>query len=123
MRSRVVAFDNRAIGPLSASETIVANGKPVADFTMTAHRTEEVQDSIGKGSKLVAEGRAGKLVKTVVVAVYDDFPNVAVFEVSYRNTGTTPIPVSSWTNNRYAVAGAQLWSFQPGAYERRPAWV
>ncbi len=123
MHSRVVVFGSHAIGPMSASELIVADGKTVADFAMTSHRIEGVQDSIGKGSKLVAEGRAGNLVKTVSVAVYEDFPNSAVFEVSYRNTGMSGLEISSWANNRYVVAGAQLWSFQPGAYESRPAWV
>ncbi len=123
MHSRVVAFGNQTIGPMSASELIVQDGKAVAEFAMTSHSTEGVQDGIGNGTKVVAEGRAGNLVKTVAVTIYHDFPNAAIFDVSYRNTGTSALEISSWTNNRYVVAGAQLWSFQPGAYERRPAWV
>ncbi len=100
MHSRVVAYGNQAIGPMSPSEVIVANGRTVADFAMDSQQTEGVQDGVGKGNKLVAAGRAGTLLKTVAVTVYDDFPNAAVFEVSYRNAGTSPVEMSSWTNNR-----------------------
>jgi alpha-galactosidase len=126
MHSQVIAnVDGKAtpMGPLSASETVEVGGKTVGDFALTSQKTEDVHDKIGDGKRLVVEGKSGDLVKTVSVAVYDDFPAAAVFEVGYKNAGSSPIEIAKWTNNHYDVAGSSLWSFEPGTYERRPAWV
>lgn len=123
MHSRVIAYGTEALGSASASETITVAGKPITNFPVTAHSVEDVRDKLGSGKKLVLQGKASGLEKTVSVAVYEDFPNAAVFEVTYRNTGAKPIEITHWTNNHYNVAGSALWSFQPGTYERRPAWV
>jgi alpha-galactosidase len=123
MHSRVVAFGDQAIGPMSDSETVVLGGKTIADFAITSNKTESVQDALGSGQRLTVVGRAGDLEKTVSVTTYENFPAAAVFEVTYRNAGTAPIEISKWTNNHYTVSGAAFWSFEPGTYERRPAWV
>jgi alpha-galactosidase len=123
MHSHVIAFGNLTIGAMTASETIVADGKPIADFELTSQRTEDVHDKLGDGKKLVVEGKSGTLVKTVSVAVYDGFPIAAVFEVSYQNAGPAPVEISKWTNNHYDVTGPALWSYEPGTYEARPTWV
>ena len=123
MHSRVTAFGTTPIGPMTASETVDADGKTLADFALTAQRTEAVHDKLGGGKRLIVEGKSGDLVKTVSVEVYDEFPTAAVFEVSYKNVGTAAIEIAKWTNNHYDVAGAALWAFEPGTYEKRPAWV
>jgi len=123
MHSRVIAFGSEAIGPMSASETLVANGKLVADFAVLSQHTQTVSDQLGSGKQLIVEGKSGALIKTVSVSVYEEFPGVAVFEVSYRNASAQPVVVAGWTNNRYTVSGSSFWSLQPGSYERRPAWV
>jgi alpha-galactosidase len=123
MHSRVTAFGNTPIGPMTASETIDVDGKTLADFALTAQRTEAVHDKLGGGKRLIVKGKSGDLVKTVSVEVYDEFPTAAVFEVSYKNVGTAAIEIAKWTNNHYDVAGAALWAFEPGTYEKRPAWV
>lgn len=123
MHSHVLAFQNTVIGPTSASETIVADGKTISEFAVTSQHTESVHDKIGEGKRLLVEGKSGDLVKTVSVSIYDDFPNAAVFDVSYKNVGSGSLPITQWTNNHYDVEGSSLWAFQPGTYERRPAWV
>jgi alpha-galactosidase len=123
MHSHVIAYGTEALGAKSASEMITVAGKIITDFSMTSHKVEDVRDKLGSGKKLIVRGDASGLQKIVSVAVYDDFPNAAVFEVTYKNTGTKPIEITNWTNNHYNVAGPSLWSFQPGTYERRPAWV
>jgi alpha-galactosidase len=123
MHSRVIAFGTEALGSMSASETIAVAGKPITDFPVASHSVEEVRDKLGTGKKLVMHGQVSGLEKIVSVTVYEDFPNAAIFEVAYRNTGPSPVEITNWTNNHYNVAGSALWSFQPGTYERRPAWV
>jgi alpha-galactosidase len=123
MHSRVIAFGTEALGPMSESETLVADGKRIADFTVLSKQTQQINDQFGSGKQLIVEGKSGTLVKTVSVSVYNEFPGVALFEVSYRNISAHPVAVTSWTNNRYTLSGSSFWSFQPGSYERRPAWV
>ena len=74
-------------------------------------------------------GKSGDLGKTVSVAIYADFPSIAVFDVEYTNQGTTPFKIRGWTNHQYsltslpAARGPAFWSYQSGSYEKRPNWV
>jgi alpha-galactosidase len=132
MRSRVVArLKGREVplGAFSASETV--NGKDHAwyDFAVDSQAHERVADSLGAGEKLTVTGSSGALRKTLSVTIYDEFPSLAVFDVSYTNTGKLQLQILGWSNNAYRIdarRGAQevaFWSFQSGSYERRPNWV
>ena len=126
LHSHVIAhFDHedRPLGPLTASETVSVGGKAVADFAFASQKTDEVDDKLGHGKRLVLSGKSGDLTKTVSVTIYDDFPTAGIFEVSYRNDSSSTIELSRWTNNRYDVSASSLWSFEPGTYEKRPAWT
>jgi hypothetical protein len=89
----------------------------------------QVQDGFGPGQRLVLEGRDGDLAKTVAVTLYDAFPTVAVFEVSYRNQGSTALPLTGWRNHGYtldAQAGAgqsAFWGYFSGSSEKRRNWT
>ena len=132
MHSRIVALfggQEKAIGDLSASEFIRVAGQDVADFSLQRERREPVRDHLGTGSRTILEGAAPSLKKTVAVTVYDKFPRMAFFEVSYTNTGTSDLSVTGWTNQHYSIhadpsAGQPaFWSFQSGSYQKRPDWV
>ena len=125
MHSRVFARIGKEVpvGPMAASETVIVSDKALQDFKLSSQRTEEVHDKLGDGKRLILEGNAGAISKTVAVTIYDSFPGTAVFNVAYKNTGSSTLEIAKWTNNRYDIAGELLWSFQPGTYERRPAWV
>jgi alpha-galactosidase len=132
MRSRVVArFASKetALGPFVASETLVAPGRAIGPFRLVSENSERIREGIGAGQRLTLQGRAGKLTKTVVVTIYDDFPSMAVFDVQYTNNGRTTLAVNKWVNNGYTInakgrGGAPaFWSYQSGSYEKRPNWV
>jgi alpha-galactosidase len=132
LHSRVVAKlggQESALGAHSPSESIVVGGKDITDFALNGQKSEEVQDPLGAGRKVVITGAAGSIEKTVAVTVYDDFPRMAFFDVSYRNTGSTNLNVESWTNQHYSITPSAgdsdpaLWSFQSGSYENRPTWI
>lgn len=132
MHSRAVAKfggGEIALGDFTPSEFLSVSGVEIKDFSMTQQRSEPVEDQIGWGQKTVIRGTAPPLEKTVAVTVYEAFPQVAVFEVEYRNTGETDVAVAGWTNHAYSVSvqeGATdppFWSYQSGSYERRPDWV
>jgi alpha-galactosidase len=90
---------------------------------LSAQTHQRVTDSHGAGEKLTLAGISGVLIS---VTIYDEFPNLAVFDVSYTNIGKSQLRILEWTNNHYTIeappspADVPFWSFQSGSYERRP---
>ena len=132
MRSRVIArFDGKEvpIGPFSASETIKGDERSWYNFALTSQTRQRIADAYGAGEKLTLAGISGGLRKNLSLIIYDEFPNLAVFDVSYTNIGKSPLKILEWSNNRYTVdtqrasSQAPFWSFQSGSYERRPNWL
>jgi alpha-galactosidase len=133
MRSRVVARLNGkeiAMGAFSASETVKGSDRSWNDFALASQSREHVSDNIGGGEKLTITGTSGVLRKTLSVTIYDDMPNLAVFDVNYTNTGKSKLAILEWNNNAYTIdaqsgAAGQVpfWSYQSGSYEKRPNWV
>jgi alpha-galactosidase len=128
MHSRVVAtFTGKAVplGPFSASESIQIAGKNVTDFAPGSSKQEAVHDGLGKGVRFVLTGSAAGLRKTIKATAYEDFPDMAVFEVEYTNTAKQDLHVEGWTNHHLQLTAtpAGFWSYQSGSYERRPDWI
>src|SRR5215469_18159544 len=132
MRSRVVArFGGKDIqlGAFSASETVKGSERSWYDFALNSQMHERVTDTYGAGEKLTLTGMAGELRKNLSVIIYDEFPNLAVFDVSYADIGKSQLKILEWTNNHYTIdaqrspADVPFWSFQSGSYERRPNWI
>jgi alpha-galactosidase len=132
MRSRVVArFGSKDIplGAFSASETVKGSERSWYDFVLASQSHEHVTDTYGTGERLTLAGTSGVLRKNLSVVIYDEFPNLAIFNVSYTNIGKSQLKILEWNNNNYAIdaqrspAGVPFWSFQSGSYERRPNWI
>ncbi|HEY2820200.1 MAG TPA: glycoside hydrolase family 36 protein [Candidatus Acidoferrum sp.] len=133
MHSRVVARLNgkeTPLGAFSASETVKGSDRSWNDFALASQSSEHVSDNFGRGEKLTITGTSGVLRKTVSVTIYDDMPNLAVFDVNYTNTGKSKLAIVEWNNNAYTIDGqsgvttqAPFWSYQSGSYEKRPNWV
>jgi alpha-galactosidase len=132
MRSRVLArFDgkNVPLGAFSASETVKSAERTWNDFAFKSQNTEKVADNFGKGEKLSLIGSSGALQKTVSVIIYGDLSSLAVFDVTYTNTGKSPLKILEWDNNAYTInaqagtATPAFWSYQSGSYEKRPNWI
>jgi alpha-galactosidase len=132
MRSRVVArFKGKEIplGPFSVSETGQGNGNSWYSFALNSQKHERVTDNFGGGEKLTLTGSSGALRKNLSVIIYDEFPSLAVFDVTYTNIGKSPLKIRGWSNNAYTINAqpgstkVPFWSFQSGSYERRPNWL
>jgi len=132
MRSRVVArIKSREVllGGFSASETVKGNERSWYDFALTSQSHERVTDNFGGGERLTLTGTSGVLRKNLSVIIYDEFPNLAVFDVSYTNIGKSQLKILEWSNNAYTIDAQRgstqvpFWSFQTGSYERRPNWL
>ncbi len=132
MHSHVIArFDGKEIvlGPFAPSETVAIGGAEVLDFALSGSGQQGVRGPLGAGRQTTLTGTAGTVQKTVVVTVYDRFPQMAFFRVQYTNKGNSEIRVTGWSNNRYSISAREgaaappFWSYQSGSYQRRPDWV
>ena len=132
MHSRAIArFDGKEIvlGPFTASETVTIDGAEVTDFALSGSKQANVHDPLGAGKQTTLTGTAGTVQKTVVVTVYDRFPQMAFFNVKYTNKGSADVRVTGWSNNRYSISAREgdaapaFWSYESGSYEKRPDWV
>src|SRR5215471_19049349 len=106
MRSRVIArFGAKEIplGAFSASETVKGTERSWYDFDLTSHTHERVTDTYGAGEKLTLTGISGALRKNLSIIIYDEFPNLAVFDVSYTNIGKPQLKILDWSNNHYTI--------------------
>jgi alpha-galactosidase len=132
MHSRVVArLQGKEVpfGAFSASENVKGNERSWDNFALVSQTHERITDIYGRGEKLSLVGKADVLRKTLSVIIYDDFPNLAVFDVSYTNIGKSQLQILEWNNHNYTIdaqdvsSQAPFWSYQSGSYERRPNWV
>jgi alpha-galactosidase len=132
LHSRVVArMKSREVllGGFSASETVKGNERSWYNFALTSQSHERVTDNFGGGERLTLTGTSGVLRKNLSVIIYDEFPNLAVFDVSYTNIGKSQLKILEWSNNAYTIDAQRgptqvpFWSFQTGSYERRPNWL
>ncbi len=107
LQSRVVAkFEGKeiAIGDYAPSETLTVAGKEISEFALRDVKRGSVRDSLGAGQRVTLTGTAPSLKKTVAVTTYGEFPQMAVFEVQYTNTGGSSLSVDGWTNQRYSIS-------------------
>ena len=132
MRSRVVArFKDKEVplGGFSTSETVQDKEHSWSNFVLKSQTRDRVTDNFGGGEKLTLIGSSVTLQKNLSVTIYDEFQNLAVFDVTYTNTGKLPLKIAGWSNNAYtidaegAAAKVPFWSFQSGSYESRPNWI
>jgi alpha-galactosidase len=130
--SRVTArFNGKDIplGGFSASETLKSKERSWDDFALVSQSHGRVNDTFGAGEKLTIIGKSGEVQKNLSVTIYDDAPNLAVFDVAYTNTGKSKLELLGWTNNAYTINAESVatpvpfWSYQSGSYEKRPNWI
>ena len=132
LHSRVVAkFEGRQIpiGDFAPSESLMVAGKEIRDFTLHEVKQESFRDAMCDGQRVILTGTSPSLKKSVAVTTCGEFPQMAIFEVQYTNTGDSSLSVDGWTNQRNSISAGQgsgeptFWSYQSGSYEKRPDWV
>lgn len=97
MHTQVIArIDGRetALGGFQSSEYLSLASGGVKDFVVCGAHSETVRDRIGAGVRHTLTGEAASLRKTVRVTFYESFPTMAVFEVSYANSGQSEVMVT-----------------------------
>jgi len=114
-----------------AADVIFVDNKTLDEFSLKTKVKNDFSDTIGKGDMISFSGISDnaniELTKNVDIRIYEKFPQLAVYNVSYINNGNSPLNINGWTNNKYFIKGTQdsvpFWSFQSGSYENRPDWV
>ena len=130
--SNKLSLDEPAVGVPADSDYVVADGKEVR-FVLEFDKaqTTEAIGKLGRGKRIEIPahplGPAGtNLQRTLVLEAYDDFPNLLLSTVSYKNTGTVDVPLQKTVAQRHRLsaklidAKAQpydLLSYQGSSYD------
>jgi alpha-galactosidase len=127
-----LTLDEPGVGSAAGSDYIVHDGKDlefVPDFSQA--KVLEAIGKLGRGKRVEIPAHplapSGVTVeRTLTVEAYDDFPNIALVSVAYKNTGTTDFQIDQAVvqQHRFSAkqvdAGAQpydMWSFQGSSYD------
>ncbi len=118
----------RTLEQSAISDAVVVSGTEISDFIFApaAFRNPVVTAATGKlgiGTRIELTGKSAStgLEKRLALEVYDDFPNVAITSVAYRNGGGSEITLDKVITQRHKFdasrADAQakpyhMWSFQ-----------
>ena len=126
MRTQVV-FRGKALTPFQASESLLTAKGPIDSFVYKGHVPTLVDDpKHGRASRHSITGTsANGIEKTVDLTFFEQFPGLAVLQVHYRNTGTTPLEITGWRNGAHELADTPggFWSFSGATHEDRRDWI
>jgi alpha-galactosidase len=113
----------------ASSDALVQGGKTLP-FTpdFGAAKVLDANGKLGRGKtvEIPAKGDGANIQRTLRVEVYDDFPNIALTTIDYKNTGASDFAIDQAIeqqhhfNARLADAKAQpyeMWSFQGSSYD------
>ncbi len=116
--------------PQGSSDALVSGGKE-ADFKLDFSQAKitGARGKLGLGRRVEIPAQAASLPglqSTFAIEVYDNFPNIALTTVQYKNTGSQPVALDEAVAQRHrfnaSLADAKaapydLWSFQGSSYE------
>ncbi len=132
MRTKIIS--PKQLFPLNQifnySEYLVTRHHFLKNFSRKSDTSYIINDSIGKGKTYIFTGLYHKglmqVKKYLQITVYDDFPNMAVFNTYFINSGDE-LYLKKWESNHYNIlyspADTMMWSFQGGTTEERSDWI
>ena len=115
-----------ATGP---SEYLNLRKGSITDYNLLQMNASDYSDKIGTGKQYRITGlnETYRIEKTLVITVYEAFPDLATFKASYTNRSENPLPVTSWVNNAYEIASPSydppFWAFQGSSSSSRADWI
>jgi alpha-galactosidase len=132
LHSRVISKidgENLILGDFGPSEYIKEGANIWTIFPFKSLETSQIDDHIGKGMLYTISGESELIRKTIKATVYEDFPRMVLYKVTYENLSDKNLQIENWTNNRFQIKSDAnheknvFWSFQSGSYENRPDWI
>ncbi len=114
-----------------ASEFLITKTFEAKQFGIENNTSESINDLHGKGEKTVITGLFDKdgfqIKKCLSISVYDSFPGMAFYKVSYVNSGKRNLQVIKWVNHNYTIQSngdkPKFWSFQGQSTRKRADWI
>jgi alpha-galactosidase len=114
-----------------ADSNFVMIGNKMSHFALDfgAAKIAEASGKMGRGRRVEIPERAvgssdNNLQATLAVEVYDDFPNIALTTVEYKNAGADEIRIEQAVAQRHRfsshtvkAAPYEMWSFQGSSYD------
>jgi alpha-galactosidase len=127
-----LTLDDPDVGSAAGSGHIMHQGQDlefIPDFAQT--KVVEATGKLGRGKRLEIPGRplapsGVDLNRTVVVEIYDDYPNIALANVTYKNVGTADFSLDEVVTQQHRFNAKQadakvqpydMWSFQGSSYD------
>jgi alpha-galactosidase len=125
-----LTLDEPGVGSAGGSDYVIHEGKDlefVPDFAQA--KVLEATGKLGRGKRVEIPAHplapSGIAVdRTVVMELYDDFPQIAIVSVAYKNSGTTDFQIDQVVTQQHRFnsheAKAQpydMWSFQGSSYD------
>ena len=110
----------------ASADSVTSGGRAIRDFVLDLDHAK-VADASGrlgaKGKRVEVSGKSQalpSLEKTVAIEVYDDFPNLALSSVSYKNVGAVEVAIGQITTQQHILNASladqkappyAMWSF------------
>jgi alpha-galactosidase len=109
-----------------SSDSVLVNGKEVADFTadLASAKQSDAKGKLGSRGRrveVIAKSASTGLERKISIEVYDNFPQLAITGVAYRNLGSADIRLNKVVTQRHQLDASlrdksakphQLWAFQ-----------
>jgi alpha-galactosidase len=125
---------SRALTTWAATdELVLADGRRINRFALESHDTEAASGIHGPGRTLrLRATAAAELEKVVAVTLYERYPGVAFYTVTFRNTSPRALALREWTTVAFHLlpgesaaqdATPPFWSFCGSTHEDRRDWV
>jgi len=127
-----LTLDEPNVGSTGGSDSIILNGQEldfIPDFSKA--KVLEAGGKLGRGKRIEIPAKplapAGiSIDRTLVLEVYDDFPNLALVSTSYKNAGNGDIQIEKVLMQEHRFSAKQadakaqpydMWAFQGSSYD------
>jgi alpha-galactosidase len=123
---QALSLDDPPTGASVSADTLLSGGKEIRDFVLDLDHAKigEASGRLGaRGKRIEVSGKSSAvpaIENTVIIEVYDDFPAIALTSTSYRNSGTTDIPIDQVVTQQHVLNASlsdhnvppySMWSF------------
>jgi alpha-galactosidase len=121
-----LSLDDPQSGASVSADMLLSGGKEIRNFVLDLDHAKigEVSGRLGaRGKRIEVSGKSSSvpaIESTVFIEVYDDFPAIALTSTSYRNSGTTDIPIDQVITQQHVLNASlsdhnvppyAMWSF------------
>ena len=115
----------------SNSEYLILEDNTINDFHLKSSHQNNTTDDIGNATEYefigesVFEGHS--IRKKMTIRTYQNYPDMAIFQLTYYNDTPKDLLISGWVNHDYSIEkntqDSVFWSFQGSSTSARADWI